>query len=61
MANNHRLVGIGLGRFGSSVAESLVADGGDVVAIDSVERRVQELILAVRKSVFRNHVEIHGE
>lgn len=39
----HEFVVIGLGRFGSSVAETLVNHGYDVLAIDSNAERVQHL------------------
>jgi trk system potassium uptake protein len=39
----HEFVVIGLGRFGSSVAETLVRGGHDVLAIDLDERRVHHL------------------
>jgi trk system potassium uptake protein len=39
----HEFVVIGLGRFGSSVAETLVRGGHDVLAIDKDERRVHHL------------------
>jgi trk system potassium uptake protein len=39
----HGFVVIGLGRFGSSVAETLVREGHDVLAIDGDEHRVRHL------------------
>lgn len=41
----HGFVVIGLGRFGSSVAQTLVQEGRDVLAIDADENRVRHLSL----------------
>ncbi|WP_028546826.1 potassium channel family protein [Paenibacillus taiwanensis] len=57
MANKKQYAIIGMGRFGSSIARSLSNLGFEVLAIDSSEQRIQEIVNMVTHAVSADSTE----